>query len=58
VAAMEEVDTVAAEVAAVVVVSRICTLPPPFHQLMELTRPLVGGFASSNSAPLGGGRRW
>lgn len=30
----------------------------PIPSLMELTRSLVGGFTSSNSAPLGGGRRW
>jgi len=42
---------------AVVVVSQLHPFPL-FHPLMELTRSLVGGFTSSNSAPLGGGRRW
>lgn len=57
--AMEVGDTVAAAEADEVVVSSFDPLSPPFHQLMELTRSLVGGFTSGgNAAPLGGGRRW
>jgi hypothetical protein len=54
------VDTAEAVVAAdeVVVSSNTSFLNPPFHQLMGLTRTLVGGFTSSNAAPLGGHRRW
>jgi hypothetical protein len=58
VAAVVMEEDVADMVVAEAVVSHICTLSPPFHLLMELTRTLVGGFTSSNSAPLGGSRRW
>jgi hypothetical protein len=53
-----EVDSVEAEAVAVVEVSTFVPFDPLFHLLMELTRPMVGGFTSSNSAPLGGNRRW
>ena len=57
--AMEEVDIVVdVAVAEAVVVSSDDPFLPPFHLLMELTRSLVGGFTSSNAAPLGGSRRW
>ena len=59
VVAMVEVDIVEAEEADVV--SSIMSFNnrlPSFHQLMGLTRTLVGGFTSSNAAPLGGNRRW
>jgi hypothetical protein len=54
---MEEADS-AEDVAADEVVVSPNNSSPLFHLLMGLTRPLVGGFTSSNSAPLGGNRRW
>lgn len=56
VAVMEEVD-IAVVAVAVAEVSTILSIDP-VPSLMGLTRTLVGGFTSSNAAPLGGNRRW